>query len=172
RGDAAAVFRYQELERGRLLLDLCRGAGPRPIAGALFDHPGLTDLERQIQACEQEVEHRPAADGQQQFREALRQREELQLQRDLLLEEFLRDRSRRTSAALPALPELSELERRLPPGTIYVAPSLVGEEMYLLVANPGEPARVVRCAGLVQQLHDGLARLRDCLAGQLARYRC
>src|SRR5262249_60831261 len=116
RGDAAAVFRYQELNRGRLLLELWRAAPHRPEHSPLAATPALAELDSQIEACEKELAARPEAPEP-----LLRRREELLLRRDRLFDEFLRDRSRRGEAALPALPELPELELALPPGTVCVA---------------------------------------------------
>jgi tetratricopeptide (TPR) repeat protein len=47
RGDAAAVFHYQELERGRLLLDLWRSGGKGPGLS-----PHLDSLDSRLQTCE------------------------------------------------------------------------------------------------------------------------
>jgi hypothetical protein len=163
RGAAADVFHCQELDRGRLLLDLWRAA---PIRRPFVQLAGLDDLERQIAACEDEL----TAAGEAGRQAVLRRREELRLLRDRLLEGYLRDRSRRGTAALPALPTLADLQRRLPPGTLYVAPSIVDDELHLLTVDRGGAA--VRCVpGRVMQLLEDIAALRACLAAQLARYR-
>jgi tetratricopeptide (TPR) repeat protein len=158
RGDAAGVFRYQELERGRFLLDLWRSA-PSPGSGPLEQDAELNDLDRQISACQN----------------SCRQREELLLQRDRALDRRLRDRSRRDLAALPALPELEELQQALPPGTVYLAPSLVGEELHLLVVRPGEKARIIsvpdRPTHSAGRLRDQIDAFRSALFSQLERYR-
>jgi hypothetical protein len=172
RGDPAGVFRYQELERGRLLLDLLGTAAPRSGRSAFFHSPDLTDLENQIAACDQDLQSLPPLpETRDRQRAALRRREALQQRRDRLLEDFLRDRSRRESAVLPPLPELADLQQALPAGTLYVAPVVVEEELYFLVVSKAEPARVLRGAGPVKQLLDALDGWRGCLAGQLARYR-
>jgi tetratricopeptide (TPR) repeat protein len=158
RGDAAGMFRCQELERGRFLLDLWRSA-PSPGRGPVVEDAELNDLDRQISACQ----------------ESQRRREELLLQRDRVLDRRLRDRSRRDVAALPALPELDELQQILPPGTVYLAPSLVGEELHLLVVRPGKKPRIItapdrptRSAG---RLRDQIDAFRSALFAQLERYR-
>jgi tetratricopeptide (TPR) repeat protein len=153
RGDAAAVFRYQELDRGRLLLELWRGAPPSGRT-PLGDSPELLDLERQIAACADEA-----------------RREELLLRRDRLFDDYLRDRSRRGDGALPALPELADLEKALPAGTVYAAPTLVEDELYLLVVRAGQGARVVRAPGSALRLTEQVQAFRRCLDGQLRRYR-
>jgi tetratricopeptide (TPR) repeat protein len=53
RGDAAMVFQYQELERGRLLLDLLRSAWKKTASPSLFLQPNFVELETQIAGCEQ-----------------------------------------------------------------------------------------------------------------------
>jgi tetratricopeptide (TPR) repeat protein len=171
RGDAAGVFRYQELERGRLLLDLWQADAPRSGPAEFFQHPEVADLEKEIAASETELSLRGAGPEEgPQRRAALTRLEEMRLHRDRLLEEYLRDRSRRGSAALPALPELADLERVLPPGTLYLAPILVDEEIYLLAASRDRPARVVRGSGSPKAFLEAAARWRGCLNSQVARY--
>jgi hypothetical protein len=165
RGDAAAVFRNQELERGRFLLDLWRAApvkGGRP--GSSDDR--LAELDRRITALDGEVD----LAGSQPPDALLQHREELLLQRDRLFDAWLRDRSR-TSTALPSLPDLAELERAVKPGTVYIAPALIEDEWYLLVCRSGGPAQVVRGPGSGVTLAQQIAQLRQCLDGQLERYR-
>jgi tetratricopeptide (TPR) repeat protein len=174
RGDAARMLRYQELERGRLLLELWGAAAPRQTPGhdPFFDRPDLTDLEREIAACEQELAAVPAGtEEHEKRREALQRYEGLRLRRDRLFEGFLCDRTRRGSAALPALPELSELQLVLPAGTQYVAPSVVDDVLYLLVATREGPACTVRGFGSASDLFDTIKSWRACLRSQLARYR-
>jgi tetratricopeptide (TPR) repeat protein len=167
RGDAAAVFRYQELERGRLLLDLWRAAPPGAGRTLLQESSTLADVDRRLAALEGEIErggsNLPAALG--------RRREELLLERDRLLDEYLRDRSRRGDAALPALPALSDLEKSLPAGTVYVAPVRVDDELYLLVARPGQGTRLLRAPGSAVSLTEEVRAFRRCLEAQLERYR-
>jgi tetratricopeptide (TPR) repeat protein len=162
RGDAAAVFRCQELDRGRLLLELWRAVPGRSGRGALGESPELAELDRQLKACEQ---------GADVSEETTRCREELLLQRDRLFDAYLRDRSRRGDAVLPSVPELAELEKALPAGTVYVAPALFEEELYLLAVRPGGPSQVLRAPGSAANLAAQLDQLRRCLAAQLERYR-
>jgi tetratricopeptide (TPR) repeat protein len=171
RGDAASVFRYQELERGRLLLDLWRAAAGPSQRAALFDRADLTDLEGQIAACLQRPVDNPGSGEEKEQRRTPRRLEELQLERDRLLEEYLRDRSRRASAALPELPELTDLQRALPPGTLYLAPTVVDDEaLYLLAVSREGPPRVLCSEGSAAGCLDALAQWRGCLTTQLARY--
>jgi tetratricopeptide (TPR) repeat protein len=172
RGDPASVFRYQELERGRLLLELWHAEAPRSGPGVFFVSRDLADLESRLAALEQELRQMPATAGKGDQRQAtLRQCEELLLQRDRLLEDLLRDRSRRNTSALPALPELTELEQALPAQTLYVAPAVVDDELYLLAVSHAQPARVVRGSGPGAGWLEAVERLRGCLTSQLARYR-
>jgi hypothetical protein len=171
RGDAAGVFRYQELERGRLLLDLWRAGPPSECRQVFLDLPELADLEERIAGCVEELTHSRADPEQRAQRRALvGHLEELQFQQDRLLEEFLRDRSRRTNAALPGLPDLGELQKALPPGTLYLAPVVDEEALYLLAASRDGPAQVLRGQGSAAGFRDAVDGLRGCLAGQLARY--
>jgi tetratricopeptide (TPR) repeat protein len=165
RGDAAAVFHYQELERGRLLLELWRAAPRAAGRATLGESPALLDLEQRLHACEHEIEaiHGPAPDALQRCRQALL------LERDQLFDDHLRDRSRRGDAALPALPELEELQHALPQGTVYVAPTLVENELYLLVVRPGSAA-VLTSPVSASRLGEQVGALRKCLAAQLDRY--
>jgi tetratricopeptide (TPR) repeat protein len=167
RGDAAVVFRYQELDRGRLLLELWRAVPRSSGRDPVGQCPALAELDRRLEECERGLETSDA-DGSERV---LRQREELLLQRDRLFDEYLRDRSRRGDAALPALPELAELERALPAGTVYVAPALFEDELYLLAARRGRPCQVLRAPGSAATLLGQLEQLRSTLAAQLERYR-
>jgi hypothetical protein len=167
----ARVFHFQEMDRGRLLLDLWRGAA-RPELSAFFTRPEIADRERQVAACEKELGQVAAgAEGSRQRKALLRRRAELRGQLDRLRQEFLRSRSRRASSALPALPSLAELRRCLPRETLYLAPSLLGEELYLLAATREGPARMIRATNSAAALPAALATLRDCLDRQLTRYR-
>jgi hypothetical protein len=166
RGDAAAVFRHQELDRGRLLLDLWRGAADRAGLGDLFDGPDVTGLEREVATCEEALR----GTGGEERQALLRRREGLKVQLDHLWLDFLRDRSRRGTSALPTIPGLDGLQRSLPPGALYVAPVLCDEELYLLAAWRGGRPRVIRARVSAAGLVEALAALRDCLAGQITRY--
>jgi CHAT domain-containing protein/tetratricopeptide (TPR) repeat protein len=168
RGDAAAVFRHQELDRGRLLLDLWRGAPARPELSDFFQSPEVNRLEQAIAACA--AEWRGGADAERR-RAVLRRQEELKLRLDGLFHDFLRDRSRRGSTALPPLAELNDLQTILPPAAVYLAPAVVDEELYLLAVTRKGPPRVVRASGSVAELRQALDEIRDCLSGQLLRYR-
>jgi tetratricopeptide (TPR) repeat protein len=172
RGDAARAFQYQELERGRLLLDLLQTAGKKRAGLPLFLHPEFVRVETQLAACEQalgaingEASPGPGKQGLRQWRQELLQ------QRDQLFEAFLSDRTRRGDALLPALPGLADLQRALPARTVYVAPALVGDELYLLVVTRGGPARLFHGPGSAVALAKDLEGWRGCLASQLTRYR-
>jgi tetratricopeptide (TPR) repeat protein len=172
RGDAGRVFHYQELERGRFLLDLLNASGEKTPGLALFEQPALAELTNEIAECDQELlamAESPSFGGSR--RELLRRREELQLRRDRLLEEFLRDHRRRGDAVLPVLPGLEDLQRTLPAKTLYLAPTFIEDELYLLVAAQGGPSRVLRASGSARTLGQALRGLRGCLDTQLERYR-
>jgi hypothetical protein len=101
----------------------------------------------------------------------LRRREELLLQRDRLLEEYLDERGRRGDAVLPAVPDITELQRALPRDALYLAPVLTEDELFLLVAaRDGEAAVVAAGRGGAALCHQ-LEAWQGCLNGQLLRYR-
>jgi tetratricopeptide (TPR) repeat protein len=172
RGDVRRAFQYQELERGRLLLDLLQLAGRRTAGLSLFDRPDVAELIAAITAFDKELELSPSGpDGQDRRQSLLRRRAELLLQRDRKFEDFLHDRGRRGNAILPALPSLEALRRVLPPRSLYLAPALVGDELYLLAAGPDGPPRIVRASGSARSLGADLNNLRTALTTQLTRYR-
>jgi hypothetical protein len=171
RADPARVFDFQELDRGRLLLDLYRGVG-RPELRDFFARPEITDLEARLAACEKELGTvPPGTEGRERRQAVLRRREEVRGRLDHLHLEFLCTRTRRAGSALPALPTLAELQRHLPPGALYVAPALLDDELYLLTAARDGSARVIRAPGSAAALPEALTALRGCLDEQLARYR-
>jgi hypothetical protein len=173
RGDGEAVFRYQELDRGRLLLDLWQSAGSSARIARVSD-TNLQALQKEIDQCEAELESLPHTAEEAECRKGLiRTWEKLQQQRDRLLEGFLADRQRPASAVLPRLPTLDDLRQVLPGDMLCVAPSLVGDELYLLVVYSSwyEPARLVRVPGSADALTEALTRLRDCLTTQAHRYK-
>src|SRR5262249_46937781 len=131
--------------------------------------PGLADLDEEIARCEADLPAGPETPMDMDRRSVLlQQREELKQRRDRLLEEYLRDRSRRAGSALPAMPELGDLQRVLPAQTLYLAPVLAGSDLFLLAADRDNRRLTRSPAGPV--LEETLARWRGCLAGQLARY--
>jgi hypothetical protein len=157
RGDAEAVFHYQELLRGRLLLDLTASAG------AGLPLPRLQELDRELAALEEQIRELGTNDPPRL--EALQARHDAAaLRRDRLLEEYLDDRTRPPDERLPPLPRLADLVRALPPGHVYVAPAEVEGGLYLLVARRGGGARVVPAPGTVvgpDAFHDGVRRQLD-----------
>jgi tetratricopeptide (TPR) repeat protein len=172
RGDAARVFEYQELERGRLLLDLLQTDRTKTPGLSLFMQPEFIELEKQIAACDQVPNADDPDVSSGKSTHGLRQeRQELLLQRDRLFEGFLSDRGRRSDALLPALPKLADLQRSLPAGTIYIAPSLTANELYVLTVTRSSPARVIPVTGSATALAADLESWRGCLADQLADYR-
>jgi hypothetical protein len=172
RRDADRVFQYQELERGRFLLDLLYAPSEKTTNLSLFERPDIAELTNGLAICDQELSA-VAEDFSRGVprRELLRRREELQLRRDRLFEEFLRDHGRRGDAVLPVLPSLEDLQRTLLAETLYVAPTLVDDELYLLVAAREGPSRVLCAPGSARTLCLALRGLRGCLDTQLERYR-
>jgi hypothetical protein len=166
------VFQYQELERGRLLLDLLQTDRTKMPGLSLFMQPEFIGLEKQIENCDQTLNFPDQGASAREGKNGLQQkRQELLLKRDRLFEEFLRKRGRRGNALLPALPELADLQRSLPAGTIYIAPTLAADELYILeVTRPG-PARVILGPGSATALAADLESWRGCLADQIANYR-
>jgi hypothetical protein len=171
RGDAARVFHYQELERGRLLLDLLQTAGKKTAGPSLFLQPRFIELEAQLAAHDQALLADKDASPEESKQERRRRREELVLQRDRVFEEFLRDRARPGDSLLPALFGLADLQRALPANTVYLAPALVADELYLLVVTRTGPAQVLRARGSAATLGQDVEGLRGGLTSQLARYR-
>jgi tetratricopeptide (TPR) repeat protein len=163
RGDdaAAAVFRYQERDRGLLLLTLLHAARA-PGTPALFDRPQLVTLQAQIANSERELAAPPG----------LRQRHvavlwaELVAKRDALFEELLFERGRPGAGLLPAPPHLTELQACLPVGVVYLAPVLE-EGTFHLLAVTRESARLVGEPG---ELGGNLGAWWDALAGETARF--
>jgi tetratricopeptide (TPR) repeat protein len=172
RGDAGSVFHYQELERGRLLLDLLQTAPGSAVRVPLFHRPEVAEAGRLLAACEEALLNlSPGPDDAERRRELLRRREELRLRRDQLFEDYLRDRGRRPDAVLPTLPDLAALRRALPPAVLYAAPVLADEELYLLAVTRDGPPQVLRAAGSGKAVCAALEALRGCLGSQLERYR-
>jgi CHAT domain-containing protein/tetratricopeptide (TPR) repeat protein len=180
RGDARAVFHYQELERGRLLLELYSVAGTgsgegSPVRGQIAGMIGPASLElaaidKQLSLCETLL----GLDGvtPEQNGQLAAKRVEMGLRRDRLLEAHLTDRSRRGDTSLPVLPGLAELEAALPAGTVYVSACLLEDELFLLVVRRGEGAKVIQVDepaphvvawtnGWREQLHRTLAEYRE-----------
>ena len=153
------MFRYQELARGRLLLELWHTAIRCPGRMPLLDVAELDELDRQIEAIDRGD---PASDADS-GKDLLRSREELVLRRDRRLD----DPCRMGSAALPALPALAELERALPIGTVYIAASLIDNEVALLVARPGGGSRVIRAQGSIR---GAIEDFRRCVEDLIRRY--
>jgi tetratricopeptide (TPR) repeat protein len=169
RGDIGAAFRYQELERGRFLLGLLRAA---PARAPLLDQPDVAAVEADIAACDRELEALgPVPDAGKRHLELLRRRAEGYLRRDRLFEEFLRDCQRADNAVLPALPGVADLRRSLAPGTVYAAPVLAEDELFLLAVRGDGPETLIRAEGSARSLCAALDDLRDCLTAQTERYR-
>jgi CHAT domain-containing protein len=164
RGDPAEVFRYQERERGRLLLEWL-AAGPAPRGRpALFDRPDWQALAARIAACEDGLR---SASAQPELR---RQREELLVVRDGLFERHLLDRDRPASSLVPPLPSLAELAGCLPAGTLYAAPVLARDGLYLLGLTREGPARLVAGGGPAGAVSEVADALRGELETQIRRY--
>src|SRR5262249_39314160 len=161
----AAVFHFQELDRGRLLLEMWRSAPSGSSGVPLPRTPQLDELDRRIAESEQAL-----AEVSRPPEELLRRHEELLLQHDRPFEALLRDRGRPTGAAVPAIPELAELDQALPPGTVYIAPSWVDDALYLLVVRRGEGGRVVAVSGSATSVRRQLHALRRCLNTQIDLY--
>jgi tetratricopeptide (TPR) repeat protein len=166
RDDAAAVFRYQELERGRFLLDLLTAAG-RPLD---VSHADFAAVQHELAACESRLAgrtHGPNVEAEPD----LRRREELLLRRDRLFEAYLRERARAGDGLLPPLPGLRELRARLWPGSLYLAPTVVGEDVFLLAIRAGGEARVLALPGAAGPLAALAQDWRNTLVAHAARYR-
>jgi CHAT domain-containing protein len=171
RGDAEGVLRYQELARGRHLLELWQSTRERTAGGdALTIVPAnLTELDHRIEELDCEL-HDAAKIGA--LRAEIHQaREQLTIQRDRARDLWLADRSRRSAPMLPTLADLRELEQRLPREAVYVAPSLAGDDLVVLVVRPRRGGRVIRVAGAAPTMRDQTEAFRRALAEQLDRFR-
>jgi tetratricopeptide (TPR) repeat protein len=170
RGDSALAFAYQELERGRLLLDLLRTNPGQAGRTPLFERPKFTTAEAAIAACDRELDALGPDDaGGERRRELLRRREEERLRRDRLFDEFLTDRGRRGTPMLPALPDLEDLRRSLRAGTVYVSSSFLDDELFLLAVRREGPCAVLRAPGSARSLLQDLEGLREVLTFQTSR---
>lgn len=167
RGDADAAFRCQELDRGRLLLELWTQEGIAQSADWLPRFPDLDQLDQELARTDESMKTAP---DEERLRLQRRQTEVL-LQRDRLYEDLLRSRSRRGKAALPEIPDLPELQRALQPGEIYLAPSLVEGDVHLLAVPAKGKPQLVSAAGAAPLLESQMAGLRRCVDEQLTRYR-
>jgi hypothetical protein len=72
--------------------------------------------------------------------------------------------------SLAALPELTELERSLAPGEVYIAPTILEDNCYLLICRRGMGAQVVGSPGNSFYLAEQVEQLRRCIEGQVERY--
>jgi tetratricopeptide (TPR) repeat protein len=178
RGDLEATFRYQELARGRYLLELWHDAGRRHARVGLPDASELDELDHRIAQLEDEIRDSRArqaeANGPKDrarasalVAECVRVRGELLCRRERRLDEILGDPRRRSDASLPALATLDALRRVLPSGAVYIAASLFEDEVALLVVRREACGRVVRVAGGVGT---ALEEFRRCVEGQLRGY--
>jgi tetratricopeptide (TPR) repeat protein len=170
-GNPALLFDYQERERGRLLLALLQTA-PVTRRLPLAEQPEVVELNAALRACQRALADLPdGADGAQERRTLLGRHAQLLARRDRLFEAFLLDRGRPGGAVLPRLPTLTELRRALPPGTLYLAPTVGGDEVYLLAVTRHGPARVFEGKGSASTLLGQIEDLRAVVTSQLERYR-
>ncbi|MBI2803368.1 MAG: CHAT domain-containing protein [Planctomycetes bacterium] len=168
RGDLASAFRFQELERGRLLLDLWRKAPSAGEIHAILDSRELQTLNAEIESHERDVREQGAGDPSR--RTTSTRLAELAARRDHLLTAALRERTRVGGAALPPLPDVSELQSQLDGGTVYVSPVALEDALFLLLLGR-DRAQVVPISCAIQSLARQVDTLRGCLHGQIARYR-
>lgn len=162
RSDPAAVLNFQERERGRLLLHWLANGADGARRTALFDRPDWQQMAAELLACEQAL--RSSREGQAALG---RRRGELLALRDRLMEQHLLEADR-PAALLPAVPRLDELSTSLPPGTLYLAPVLGSQELYLLAATD-RGAEVVR-AGAADPVRQATIAIRLEVERQMCRY--
>ena len=169
RGDAGGVLRYQELARGRHLLELWQSSRQRsPGRAALTTVPAeLAELERRIMELDRKL--RDPAIGAAARAAIHQNREQWMLRRDQVRDRWLADRSRASSGTLPALVDLRELERILPRRAVYAASSLVDDDLLLLVVRAGQGGRVIRVKGAAPTVRAQVGAFRRALAAQLDR---
>jgi tetratricopeptide (TPR) repeat protein len=170
RGDAERLLHYQELSRGRHLLELWH-SGRQASAAACTSGviaSELDGLDRRIEALDEQLEGMPLDEPDRL--ERLRIREELILMRDRLRDRLVADPDRRSSGTLPNLPDLRELDRSLAPGSVYVALTLVDDDHILLVVRRGRGGRVIRVAGAAPTVFEQSGSLQKALKEQLDLY--
>lgn len=150
RDDPAAVFALQELERGRLLLELWLASGRLPTVDLPMppDLPSNPSAEGEVRAAgtpSSSVDH------------------------DRALEAFLRSRSRRGTAAIPMLPDLNGLRRALPRESVYLAPSVIGDDVFLLAVDRNRPARLFH-ADDANRLREEVEAFQHLVSVQVEQY--
>ncbi|MCY2991036.1 MAG: CHAT domain-containing protein [Planctomycetota bacterium] len=155
RDDGASLFQYQELERGRLQLEL-RLAGERREG-----FPENAAWEQLSREWKELAEHArpddPAGSGRG---------DPQSVEQERLLEQYLSDASRRGDYAIPAMSTLADLERSLPSGSVFVSASIVEDEIFWLVVRPGKSFQIVRVPD-ANAVTAQVRRLRQCIESQL-----
>jgi tetratricopeptide (TPR) repeat protein len=165
RRDAAAVFTFQERERGRLLLEwLARDPGRRTTK--LFERPDWAALSKELTSCEAALK---GAAGEAR-RTLLQVRAELLARRDVLFERYLLEQGRAGTGLLPRLPTVDDLMRCLPSGSVYVAPVMTRDGVYLLCADRDRGLRLVYRSGSPGEVEEAITALRARVDGQISDY--
>jgi tetratricopeptide (TPR) repeat protein len=164
RGDPAAVFRYQERERGRLLLEWQARSRNRD-EGPLFERPEWRRLSSDLADNESRLKSSSA-----ETRPTLRrEREEMLTKRDQLFERHLLERDR-PGSVVPPVAELKELSGCLPADTLYVAPVLARDGVYILGVVHGGTGQLVRSSGASSEVIEQVEDFDDELMAQLRSY--
>lgn len=158
RGDAAGVFRFQELDRGRFLLELSQTTAL--CSPTRHDEDAeVNQIARRLAAIRQQLQQTPVA-----------QATELLLAQDRLSEQLLAHSGRRDDVALPLLPALDDLRRILPRDSVYIATNVIESDVQMLaVRGDGQP-QLTTLVGAARQLLKQLAGLRASIDGQLQAY--
>ncbi len=182
---ACAVFQPQRqeavLRRLRVLLDLGRTEQVRAAWEQALDGQPLDQLTEELQPLAQTVRalieptHESGGSGnmtqeRRLLRAACRRLNSAGVFR-LLETEYSGELHAFGGPQLPVRTELGELERALPPGTVYLAPVLAQDEFYLLACRRGGQAQVVRGQGSAYHLAELVNAIRRYIDGPLGRHR-
>jgi tetratricopeptide (TPR) repeat protein len=168
RGDVASAFRYQELRRGRLLMELWEGRSDqtRRIAGQ-----GGAELDR-INCTLRELDQRKKQESEEQKESTDVEIDALKTQREHILDQLLGSRKRERGSALPVIPDVGELQKRLAADTAFVAMCDMQDGLYAIVLRSAGPSRILSAANSQGILKTQIGNLQDAVHALIERYRC
>ena len=89
----------------------------------------MTEIDDEIRSLEELANEQIPTAG------TAKGRAELICERDHLLDEYLANCGDKKKATIPTIPKLTDLQRRLPTGVLFMAPTLIDDELFLLAAE-------------------------------------